>query len=308
MFHRRSRAPNSAFSAPIRMSASSAVSRPAAKAPPLTAAMTGLNTSTRRVYPHGPGSSYRLTRNASKSPQLVQRGGVGQVPSRTERRLAGARDDEDECRRRRRGSAARRGAARPPSPVDRVVLLRAVVGERDDVPVLRVGEVLVVHPASLGAHEVHGEAGQVTTPGSTSSDGSAASAAASAPPSAAISRPRTSSRSRSRRNSQSRLDPLDEAQPSLQRRPQRGRRIGGLADPVEDQPHHEGALLVADRADLGIGAEPAGEQRAVARRVLLDVDAGRRRAPGAAARPGAASGRGPVARPARAPPPATMAT
>ena len=49
MFQRRSSAPNTAFSATMRMSASNAVSRPAATAQPLTAAITGLNTSTLRV-------------------------------------------------------------------------------------------------------------------------------------------------------------------------------------------------------------------------------------------------------------------
>ena len=49
MFQRRSSAPKSAFSAAIRMSASSAVSRPAAKAWPFTAAITGLKMSTLRV-------------------------------------------------------------------------------------------------------------------------------------------------------------------------------------------------------------------------------------------------------------------
>ena len=48
MFQRRSSAPKTAFSATIRMSASSAFSRPAATAQPFTAAITGLNTSTRR--------------------------------------------------------------------------------------------------------------------------------------------------------------------------------------------------------------------------------------------------------------------
>ena len=49
MFQRRSSAPKTAFSAAIRMSASRAFSRPAATAQPLTAAITGLKTSTRLV-------------------------------------------------------------------------------------------------------------------------------------------------------------------------------------------------------------------------------------------------------------------
>ena len=49
MFHRRSSAPNSAFSAAIRMSASNAVSSPAANAYRFTAAITGLKMSARRV-------------------------------------------------------------------------------------------------------------------------------------------------------------------------------------------------------------------------------------------------------------------
>jgi hypothetical protein len=47
MFQRRSRAPKMAFSDAILMSASSAFSSPAATAQPLTAAITGLNTSAR---------------------------------------------------------------------------------------------------------------------------------------------------------------------------------------------------------------------------------------------------------------------
>ena len=49
MFQRRSSAPNSAFSAAMRMSASSAVSSPAANAYPFTAAITGLKMSALRV-------------------------------------------------------------------------------------------------------------------------------------------------------------------------------------------------------------------------------------------------------------------
>jgi hypothetical protein len=49
MFQRRSRAPKTAFSAAIRMSASRAFSSPAATAQPLTAAITGLKMSTRLV-------------------------------------------------------------------------------------------------------------------------------------------------------------------------------------------------------------------------------------------------------------------
>ena len=49
MFQRRSSAPKTAFSATILMSASSAFSSPAATAQPFTAAITGLNTSSRRV-------------------------------------------------------------------------------------------------------------------------------------------------------------------------------------------------------------------------------------------------------------------
>ena len=49
MFQRRSSAPKTAFSAAMRMSASRAFSRPAATAQPLTAAITGLKTSTLRV-------------------------------------------------------------------------------------------------------------------------------------------------------------------------------------------------------------------------------------------------------------------
>jgi hypothetical protein len=44
------------------MSASSAFSSPAASAYPFTAAITGLNTSTRRVYPHSPGFENRPRR------------------------------------------------------------------------------------------------------------------------------------------------------------------------------------------------------------------------------------------------------
>jgi hypothetical protein len=57
MFQRRSRAPNSAFSAAMRMSASGAVRSPAANAQPWTAAMTGLKMSTLRVQPQAPGRS-----------------------------------------------------------------------------------------------------------------------------------------------------------------------------------------------------------------------------------------------------------
>src|SRR5918995_333550 len=49
MFQRLSRAPKTAISATIRMSASRAFSSPAATAQPFTAATTGLNTSARRV-------------------------------------------------------------------------------------------------------------------------------------------------------------------------------------------------------------------------------------------------------------------
>jgi hypothetical protein len=49
MFQRRSSAPKIAFSATTRMSARSAFSSPAATAQPFTAAITGLNTSARRV-------------------------------------------------------------------------------------------------------------------------------------------------------------------------------------------------------------------------------------------------------------------
>ena len=49
MFQRRSRAPKTALRATIRISARSAFSSPAATAQPLTAAITGLKTSTRRV-------------------------------------------------------------------------------------------------------------------------------------------------------------------------------------------------------------------------------------------------------------------
>ena len=49
MFQRRSSAPNTAFSATILMSASSAFSSPAATAQPFTAAITGLKTSAVRV-------------------------------------------------------------------------------------------------------------------------------------------------------------------------------------------------------------------------------------------------------------------
>jgi hypothetical protein len=138
MFQRLSRTPNSAFSAAMRMSASRAVSRPAAKAYPLTAAMTGLKMSTLRVYPQTPGVS-----------QLAQLGSGLQVPAGAEGGLAGTGDDQHEgvvvvsevlpgvvqlCIHR---------------PVDGVVLMGTVVGQRDDVVFLLVDESLVLHGVLL---------------------------------------------------------------------------------------------------------------------------------------------------------------
>ena len=163
MFQRRSSAPKTALRATIRMSASSAFSSPAATAQPLTAAITGLKTSTRPRVAAVAGGVVDV--GAELVPLRARPvGGVLEVPAGAEG-VAGAGDHEHE-----RLVVV---AEAPPGmvellvhpPRDRVALLRAVVGEHGDVVVDLVGDLLVLHrlrlPPKIG--RVSGKRYHVTT-------------------------------------------------------------------------------------------------------------------------------------------------
>ena len=154
MFQRRSTAPNSAFSAAMRMSASSAFSSPAAKRVSVHRGDHRLEHVDAAGVPALAGVREQAATVGVPIAGIGRSRGVGQVPAGAEGGVARAGDHEHE-RRVVVAEALPRVVQLPVHrPVDGVVLLRPVVGQRDHVAVLRVVERVVAHARKLDAAPV----------------------------------------------------------------------------------------------------------------------------------------------------------